>query len=85
MEKAIRTTSALGFILRDLNHELCSRFVDELLLKDRNAKAIVNLQIKTRSNMNACLGEGNQHFHKYSLVGHIYIVIQIILEEARKK
>jgi hypothetical protein len=87
MEKAIRTTSALGFILRDLNHELCSRFIDELLLNDRNAKAVANLQIKTRSNMNACLGEGNQHFYKYSLVGHIYIyiLIQIILEEARKK
>jgi hypothetical protein len=40
MEKAIHTTSSLGFMLRDLQDEFASRFVDELLLKDRYAKAL---------------------------------------------
>jgi len=35
MERAIKTTSSLGFMLRDL--EFCSRFNDELLLKEQKS------------------------------------------------
>jgi hypothetical protein len=84
MEKAVFSTSLLGFMLRDLNCELASRFVDELLLKDRNAKALASPLITTRANMGAHIGEGNCHLAKYSLMGHIYILSQVIIEEAQK-
>jgi hypothetical protein len=34
MDRALQTTSALGFMLRNMNHELCSRFTDELVSTD---------------------------------------------------
>lgn len=40
MERAVQTTSRLGFMLRDLDQEFISRFIDELLLKDRNANTL---------------------------------------------
>jgi hypothetical protein len=40
MAKAILTTCALRFILKDLNIEFCARFIDELLLSNKKAKAI---------------------------------------------
>jgi hypothetical protein len=67
VEKAVCSASLLGFMLRDLNCELGSRFVDELLLKDRNVKALANPLITTRASMGAHIGEGNSHFPKYSL------------------
>jgi hypothetical protein len=84
MEKAIRTTSQLGFMLRNMDHEVCSRFVDELLLHDKNAKAIGDVNISSRDELSACIGEGNKNFSKYSVVGHIYILIKLILEEIKK-
>jgi hypothetical protein len=84
MENAIRSSCQLGFILRDLTHEFCARFTDELLLADRNAKAIASRQITTRATLGACLREGNAHFFKYSLLGHVYILLNVILEEAKK-
>jgi len=59
MERAIRTTSYLGFILRDLKYEFCSRLIDELLLQDKKAKAMGSPCILTCATMGACIGEGN--------------------------
>jgi hypothetical protein len=84
MEKAVETTCKLGFMLRDMNQEFCSRFVDKLLLKDKHAKAIGSNTITTRANMGAYIGEGNTHFMKYSLFGYTYILILIVIEEAKK-
>ncbi len=42
MAQAIYTTCAMGFILKDLNHEFCSRFVDDLLLSNKTARTIGN-------------------------------------------
>jgi hypothetical protein len=46
MAKAISATSALGFMLHDLKYEFVSRFIDELLLQDKKAKAIGNVHVK---------------------------------------
>jgi len=35
MERAVDTTSKLGFMLRDLHYEFASRFVDELPIQDK--------------------------------------------------
>ena len=84
MERAINTTCVLCFILRDLKYEFAARFTDELLLRDRNAKAIGDPNICTRAAMNAIIVEGNMHFLKYSLLGHVYLLILIIIEEVMK-
>jgi hypothetical protein len=42
MERAVRSTCQLGFMLCDLQHEFCSRFIDKLTLKDKRAKPIGN-------------------------------------------
>jgi hypothetical protein len=73
MEKAIKITSQLGFILRDLNYELLARLTDELLLNDKNAMAITSTKCLTRARWNAHIGEDNIHFFKYSILGHIYL------------
>jgi len=83
METAIRSTSLLGFILRDLDQEFFARFTDELLLVDKNTKALASPNITTRANLNAHIGEGNMHFLKYSVLGHVYLLIQILLDEAK--
>jgi hypothetical protein len=71
-------------MLRDLDQEFCSRFVDELLLQDKKARVIASPLIRARAMMGPCQGEGNENFFKYSLLGHVYILLQIILEEAKK-
>jgi hypothetical protein len=84
MEKAIKITSQLGFTLRDLNYELLARLTDELLLNDKNAKAIASTKCLTRARRNAHIGEDNIHFFKYSILGHIYLLLQVQIEEAKK-
>jgi len=82
MNHAIMTTCALGFILRDFNMEFASRLADELLLNDKNALGspnIVNWAI-----LGAIIGDGNKYFFKYSILGHIYLFICIIIGEACK-
>ena len=69
-------------MLRDLNHEFASRFIDELLLCDQKAKIVGSLAITTRASLGACIGEGNMHFFKYSLFGHLYLLLQAIITEA---
>ena len=59
MELAVSTLSALGFMLKDLKYEFAARFTDELLVKDKWAKAIGNTNISSRASMNAIIGEGN--------------------------
>ena len=85
MGHAIQTASSLGFMLYDLNNEFCSRFVSELLLCDKNAKAIGSPHIITRYKLGAFIGEGNAHFFKYSMLGHVYLFLLIIMEEAIKE
>jgi hypothetical protein len=82
MERAICTTSLLGFILRNLDYELCSRITDELMLKNKLAKAIGDPTITNRASLSAYVGDGNRHFYKYSMLGHFYLLIQVIIEEA---
>jgi hypothetical protein len=84
MERVIKSTCYLGFMHRDLDQEFCSRFVDELLLQDKRAKVIASPLITTRANLGPCLGEGNENFFKYSILGHIYILLEIIIKEAKK-
>jgi hypothetical protein len=84
MDRAIKTTSLLGFMLRDLNSEFCSRFVDELVIGDSTTRAIGNPHIKNRAKLGACIGPGNGNFIKYSLTGRISILIRILIEEAKK-
>jgi hypothetical protein len=74
-------TSAIGFILRDLDHELVSKFTDELLLCDRWAKAIGYPNITNRATLGAIIGNGNEHFCKYSMLGHVYLFLLIVIEE----
>jgi hypothetical protein len=78
---AISSTCALGFMLHDLNNELCSRFVDDLLLKDKKVKVIGSPDLKNCATLSAIIGEGNKHLFKNSLLGHIYLLIQILFEE----
>ena len=83
MERAVTTTSRLGFMLRDMDQEFLSRFIDELLLQDRKAKAIGSASITTRASMGAYIGKGNVHFAKYSLFGRIYILLLATIDEAK--
>jgi hypothetical protein len=57
MEKAIRTTSAFGFILRDMNQEFSSRFADNLLLADKKANTLGSPRITNRARLGAILGK----------------------------
>jgi len=83
MERAVTTSSYFGLMLRDLNHEFASRFIDELLLQDTNARPIGSPLIRTRASLGACIGEGNKNFFKYSMFGRIYLLLQIIIDEAK--
>jgi hypothetical protein len=76
MELAVRNLSALGFMLKDLKYEFAARFTDELVAKDKWAKAIGNTDISSRASMNAIIGEGNLYF-EYSAIGHVYVSIHL--------
>jgi hypothetical protein len=85
MHYAISSTCVFGFILQDLNHEFAARFADELILHDKNAKVLGSPNIATQSKLSAIIGEGNGHFFKYSLLGHIYLLIIVLIEEVCKE
>ncbi len=85
MERAVRNTSALGFLLRNLNEELCSRFAEEIMMKDRLSKALGSLQYTNRASLGAYIGVGNKHLYKYSIFGHVYILLHAIIEEAKNR
>jgi hypothetical protein len=70
-------------MLRDLNQELLSRFADELCLNDTFAKTLGSPCVTTRASLGACIGEGNKNFFKYSIFGRIYIILQVLIEEAQ--
>jgi hypothetical protein len=80
MDTAIKTTASLGFMLRDLNTELSSRFVDELLIGDCHAKGT---NIKNRAKLRAFIGLGNTILAKYSMIGRVSILIRVLIEEAK--
>jgi hypothetical protein len=84
MDKAIKTTASLGVMLRDLNTELSSRFVDELLIGDCHAKAIGSTNIKNRAKLGAFIGLGNTILAKYSMTGRVSILIGVLIEEAKR-
>jgi hypothetical protein len=75
MGRAILTTSLLGFMLRNLDHEFCARFTDEILLADPHAKVIGSPGIANRTKLGAHIGEGNKHFLKYLLTGRVYLLV----------
>jgi len=85
MAEAIYTTSALGFMLRDMNNELCARITDEILLADRTAKALGDLGIGNRRKLGPIIGEGNENFHKHTITGRTYLRIRIAIQEARRQ
>jgi len=60
MAHAISSTAALGFILRDLDKEISSRIVDELLLTDRFIKTIGSPAITNRTTLGSYIGIKNQ-------------------------
>jgi hypothetical protein len=37
-----------------------------------------------RDKLNAHIGIVNKHFFKYSILGHVYMLVQVLLEEAKK-
>jgi hypothetical protein len=84
MERAIETTSLVGFMLRDLNYELCARFTDELLLNDQYAKHMGSPNIANRAKLGAHIGEGNKHFIKYAITGRVYLIIREIVHQAQQ-
>jgi hypothetical protein len=84
MENVIKNTCKLGFMLRDINDELGSRFIDELLILDKNAKELASPRINTRHSLGASLGAGSDTFVQYSMLGHTYTLLQVIIEEAKK-
>ncbi|MFN9982907.1 MAG: hypothetical protein ACK53Y_23465, partial [bacterium] len=55
MQHVIHYSSSLGFILHDLNLEFESRFANELLLSDRNAKTLGSPTVTTRASMESIL------------------------------
>ena len=55
-----------------------------MLLNDKNAKAIASTKCRTRARQNAHIGEDNIHFCNYSILGHIYLLLQVQIEEAKK-
>jgi hypothetical protein len=55
-----------------------------MLLNDKNAKAIASTKCRTRARQNAHIGENNMHFFKYSILGHIYLLLQVQIEDAKK-
>jgi len=81
MAKAVQSTCAYGFMLRDFNQEWISRYTDNLLLADKNAKTIGSSAITNRVNLGAYTGIENKHFSKYAMLGHIYLLLSIIMEE----
>jgi hypothetical protein len=52
------------------------------MLKNKLAKAIGDPTITNRASLSAYVGDGNGHFYKYSMLGHIYLLIQVVIEEA---
>jgi hypothetical protein len=80
---AIKTTSLLGFMLRDLQNEFCSRFTDELQGTDKHAKPIGDPNIANRAKLGAHIGEGNKHFQKYSMTGKVYLILLKYLMKPR--
>ncbi len=58
---------------------ICARFVDNLLLKDKKVKVIGSPDTTNSATLSAIIGEGN--LLKYSLLWHIYLLIQILFEE----
>jgi hypothetical protein len=84
MNHAITATSALGFLLRDLNKEFASRFADELTLCDKQAHTLASQSVTNRGSLNATIGEGNCRYFKYPLLGHCYLFRLITMEEVAR-
>jgi hypothetical protein len=82
MEKAITTLSQLGFILCNLDNEFMARYTDELLLADKDAKAIGSFTLTTRAKMSPIIGSENNNFSKYSMVSHIGLLTYGTIQEA---
>jgi hypothetical protein len=82
MKHMIELTSALGFMLRDLNKELLARFTDELLVMDKKIKSLASSKNKSRAAQGPIIGTGQGNLYKYTLLGHVYLYAKIIWEEA---
>jgi len=84
MDLANKTLSRLGFMLRDLRKEFCSRFIDELLNGDQFAKSVGHPSITNRSKMGACIGKGNTRFLKYSMTGRVNLILHEFFDEVTR-
>ena len=85
MEKAITTSSELGFLLRNLDNEFTSRYLDELAPFDKHAKVIGDPTITARAKLSPLFKEANRHFSEYSMTGQIGLLIGITVQEAMRK
>jgi hypothetical protein len=82
MEKAIITLSKLGFMLRNLDYEFESRFTDELLLFDKQAKVLGCSKTVSRAKLGPVIGLGNSHLTKYSMAGRVSLLISVLFQES---
>jgi len=81
MERAIHTLSQLGFMLRNLEFEFVARYTDELLLFDKHAKALADPNIAARAKLSPIIA-GNRHFSKYTILGHVGLLLTVTTQEA---
>lgn len=80
MERAVTTLSQLGFMLRNLEHEFTARYTDELLLLCQHAKTLAEPKLAARAKLSPIIN-GNRHFVKYTLVGHIGLLLAVTVQE----
>eukprot|EP00590_Aulacoseira_subarctica_P005294 CAMPEP_0172416722 /NCGR_PEP_ID=MMETSP1064-20121228/3216_1 /TAXON_ID=202472 /ORGANISM="Aulacoseira subarctica , Strain CCAP 1002/5" /LENGTH=1681 /DNA_ID=CAMNT_0013154579 /DNA_START=343 /DNA_END=5384 /DNA_ORIENTATION=- len=81
MERAVYSLSQLGFMLRNLDYEFIARYTDELLLSDQHAKALAAFNIASRAQLSPIIA-GNHHFSKYTMLGHIGLLLTVTTQEA---
>jgi hypothetical protein len=81
MERAIHALSQLGFMLRNLDCEFNARYTDELLQSDQHAKALAASNIASRAKLSPIIA-GNHHFSKYTMLGHIGLLLTVTTQEA---
>jgi hypothetical protein len=82
MEKAIITLSKLGFMLRNLDFEFESRFTDELLLFDKQAKVLGSPKTVSRAKLGPVIGLGSSQLTKYSMAGRVSLLISVLFQES---
>jgi hypothetical protein len=84
MAQAITSVSTLGFMLRDLDEELCARIVEEHLLGDQLARSVGDPNTPGRAKLGAFIGEGCKRFYRYSIIGHVYLFLKALIDDTSR-